>query len=84
MLGCLSPLLAFLFRQKGFQVFSADTQGTSIFGHTVVVRVLGIHTVNNVVGQRCHDHVDFGPVVETLVLLFVELAYFFVLYAFEL
>lgn len=84
MLCCLSPFLALFFGKEGLQVFSTVAQGASVFGDTIVVGVLGIHTVDNVVGERSHDHVNLGPVVEALVLLFVEFAYFLVLYALKL
>lgn len=84
MLCCLSPLLTLFCGKERLQVFSAISQGASIFGYTIVIGVLGSHTVDNVVGERSYNHVNFSPVVDAFVLLFVKLAYFFVLYALEL
>ena len=84
MLCCLSPLLALFCRKERLQVFSAVAQRTSILGHTIVIRILRSHTVDNVVGERSYDHVNLGPVVDAFVLLFVELAHFLVLYALKL
>jgi hypothetical protein len=75
---------ALVFGEKRFQFLATTTQWSSVFCYAITIGVSWIHAIDDVVGERSHDHVDFCPVVDALVLLLVEVAYFLVLYGFEL
>lgn len=79
----LGPFLALVVRQECFDVVLILLENSPLH-HAVVVVVVGIEALHHVVCDTAHDCVHFEPVVEAVILLFVECADFLVFYCFEL
>lgn len=74
----LPPLLALIVGKKALDKLACHPKRPSIFCNAVVIQISRCKTVQHVVGERGNDGVDFEPVVELCVLLFVEAADFLV------
>lgn len=78
------PLLLLLFGQEVSYTVAGIVQSASPFGNAISIQVLGVHAIEHIIGDVADDGIDFQPVVDTLVLCFVELAYLLFLDALDL
>lgn len=80
----LPSLLLLVFGQEVLYAVAGFVQSPSPFGNAITIQVLRVHAIKDIVRNVGDDGVDFQPVVYTLVLCFVELAYLLLLYALDL
>lgn len=71
------------FGEEGFDIFTLSLQGAAVFQETIVVSVR-IKGFKNIVCDTAHHGIDLQPVVECLVLMFVEVLQLFVAHGFQL
>ena len=82
--AALDALVALGLGQERLDALVGVAQGAAALVHAVVVKVLGVHRVEHVVGEGEHECVDLEPVVKLLILLLVEAAHLLVLDGLEL